>query len=223
MNFTFLVSCDQKYYDNWATNLLKSIRYFNNHNNYNLHCHIVNPTENIQKIDKVKYTFENKNFLDKPREIAYLQCSRFLTVNKYYPNNEIVITLDADSICTREFSKDEIENLISHNHVLTRGKPNDNRWLAGMIVFKDQKFKKDYNDMILSKEDQHWEYGWDQIVLDQLSEKHQFKQLPDEWISIGKNGPKRVFLTLKGPSQKTEEKYLNSYLNLVKKINEDKK
>lgn len=221
MNFTFLISCDQKYYDDWAINLLNSIKHFNNLNVYNLHCHVVNPNTDLLKLDGVKYTFETKKFLDRSREISYLQCSRFLAVEKYYPNNDIVVTLDADSICTRPFTEAEIQHLLLENYVLTRGKSVDNRWLAGMIVFKDRDFKKDYNNTILSKDDKYWEYGWDQIVLRKIANKHRFKQLSDNWMSIGKNGNNRVFLTLKGLSQKTEKKYTGIYDEIINKIRKD--
>ena len=221
MNCTFLIGCDQNYYDVWGINLLKSIKYFNNGNNYKLHCHIVNPKKDFTKIAGVIYTTEEKDFLNRNNEIAYLQCSRFLAVQKYYSNNEIIVTLDADSICTRKFTEIELEELLSKNHVLTRGKPTDNRWLAGMIVFKDKRFKEDYAISILSKKDFEWEYGWDQTVLAELANKYNFNQLPSKWMSIGKNGLKRVFLTLKGTSQKTESKYIDTYHNLIKKINND--
>lgn len=221
MNFTFLISCDQKYYDIWAINLLKSIKHFNKFDVYTLHCHIVNPNNSLNKLEGVRYTFETKEFLDRDREIAYLQCARFLAVQKYYNNNDIVITLDADSICTRKFTKKETESLLLENHVLTRGKDVDNRWLAGMVVFKDREFKKDYANEILSKDSNDWEYGWDQIILRKLAEKHNFKQLPNSWMSIGKNGLNRVFLTLKGLSQKTEKKYTGVYNEVIKKIKDE--
>ena len=221
MNCTFLIGCDQNYYDVWGINLLKSIKYFNNSNDYKLHCHIVNPKKDFTKIAGVIYTTEEKEFLNRDNEIAYLQCSRFLAVRQYYPDNDIVVTLDTDSICTRKFTETELAELLSKTHVLTRGKPTDNHWLAGMIVFKDKEFKEDYANLVLSKNTDNWNYGWDQVVLGNLADKHNFKQLPPKWMSIGKNGMNRVFLTLKGKSQKTEKKYLNAYYNLIKKINND--
>ena len=43
-----------------------------------------------------------------------------------------------------------------------------------------------------------------------LSKKYNFEPVSKHWISIGKNGLKSIFLTLKG-DQKYTEKYLSVY------------
>ena len=62
-----LIGCDQNYYEQWAINLIKSIRHFNPF--VQCHVHIVNPG-NYQKIPNVEYTTE---FIDFP---IYLKVSK---------------------------------------------------------------------------------------------------------------------------------------------------
>lgn len=111
--YNVLLGCDQKYYDEWAVPLLKSIH---RHNPWlNLHCHIVNPTvEN--SLDNVDITTEKREFINSEAEISYLQSVRFLAVAEKFNNNENVFTLDADSICTRTIAQGAaIERLLASN------------------------------------------------------------------------------------------------------------
>src|SRR5210317_1926416 len=99
LRYNVLIGCDQNYFDQWAVPLLQSI---NHHNPWlNLHCHIVNPTKE-NTLDSVSITHEKKDFLNNESKISYLQSVRFLAVANKFRKNEHVITLDADSICTRE-------------------------------------------------------------------------------------------------------------------------
>ena len=75
-------------------------------------------------------------------------------------------------------------------------------------------FRKDFYDLLMSKPIEEWSGFWDQKCLKQLSNTHNFIKCPTEWMSIGKNGLRSIFLTLKG-DQKTTEKYL-LYYNKVK-------
>ena len=91
-----LVACDQKYYDKWAFNLLKSIQHFNSHPWLSLHCHIVNPKEEHTdwRLEGVNYTTEK---YDKG-SITYLQAVRFLIESQKFKNDEHVRIPDADII-----------------------------------------------------------------------------------------------------------------------------
>jgi len=128
--YNVLLGCDQKYYNDWAIPLLKSIH---RHNPWlHLHCHIVNPTvEN--SLDNVSITTEKREFLNDEAKISYLQSVRFLAVAEKFNKNENVFTLDADSICTRTIAQGAaIERLFNKQHVLKHHK--ENRWLAGFVV-----------------------------------------------------------------------------------------
>lgn len=207
-----LIGCDQTYYDEWAVPLLKSIH---KHNPWiNLHCHIVNPTvEN--SLDNVSITTEIREFLNNESKISYLQCVRFLAVARKFKNNEPVITLDADSVCTRSIGQTATQRLFEHQHVLKHHK--EARWLAGFVAFNSNGFRQEYYKELMSKPIDEWEWGRDQNVLNNLADKYKFKDLDRLWMAIGKNRTNSAFLTLKG-EQKRTDKYLNVYKNYLKEI-----
>ena len=204
--YNVLLGCDQKYYDEWAVPLLKSIHH---HNPWiSLHCHIVNPTvEN--SLDNVNITTEKREFLNSDTKIAYLQAVRFLVAAEKFSNNENVVTLDADSICTRPIIEPtEIENLFQKQYVLQHHK--EDRWLAGLVVFNQNGFRQELNKELTSIAFDNWQWGRDQIVLNTFANEFNFQSVGNQWMSIGKNKTNSVFLTLKG-NQKVKEKFLINY------------
>ena len=204
--YNVLLGCDQKYYDKWAVPLLKSIYYYNPW--ISLHCHIVNPTvEN--SLDNVSITTEKREFLNSDTKIAYLQAVRFLVASEKFSNNENVVTLDADSICTRPIIEStEIENLFQKQYVLKHHK--EDRWLAGLVVFNQNGFRQELYKELTSIAFDDWQWGRDQIVLNTFANKFNFQSVGNQWMSIGKNKTNSVFLTLKG-NQKVKEKFLVNY------------
>lgn len=204
--FNILVGCDQLYYDDWAIELFKSTHY---HNPWiELHCHIVNPSNNVSQLEYVDYTFETKDFLNNEAELAYLQMVRFLAVANKFQNDELVITLDADSICTKAIDHEEFSALFDKQYVLQHHK--ELRWLAGFVVFNSNGFRNEYARELLSIPLEDLRQGRDQLILNQLSSKFNFCSLNTSWMSIGKNKNNSVFLTLKG-NQKNTDKYLKIY------------
>jgi hypothetical protein len=204
-HYNILIGCDQSYFDKWATPLLQSIQ---RHNPWiHLHCHIVNPTKE-NTLDSVSITSEHINFVNDESKISYLQSVRFLAVANKFHRNERVITLDADSICTREIGKTAIERLFEKQHVLKHHK--ENRWLAGFVVFNDNGFRKEYANELNSVSVDNWKWGRDQTILNQLADEYNFETLDPLWMAIGKNRNSSAFLTLKG-EQKETDKYLNVY------------
>ena len=203
--YNVLIGCDQTYYDTWAVPLLLSIQ---RHNPWiHLHCHVVNPKkENI--LDSVDITSEQLEFASNESKIAYLQSVRFLAVANKFRKNEKVITLDADSICTREIGRTAIERLFEKQHVLKHHK--ENRWLAGFVTFLDNGFRQEYAKELNSIPIDKWKWGRDQTVLNKLADEYQFEKLDQLWMAIGKNRNSSAFLTLKG-EQKETDKYLNVY------------
>ena len=205
MKFNILIGCDQTYYDQWATPLLQSIQ---RHNPWiNLHCHIVNPTQD-NTLDGVSITYETKEFASDTVKISYLQSVRFLAISNKFSKNERVITLDADSICTRKIGKTAIERLFEKQYVLKHHK--ENRWLAGFVVFNDNGFRQEYARELNRIPVDNWKWGRDQTVLNQLADDYKFEKLDPLWMAIGKNRNSSAFLTLKG-EQKETDKYLNVY------------
>jgi hypothetical protein len=204
--YNVLLGCDQKYYNDWAVPLLKSIQ---RHNPWlSLHCHIVNPTvEN--SLDNVSITTEKREFLNDEAKISYLQSVRFLAVAEKFNKNENVVTLDADSICTRPIVEStEMKNIFQKQYVLKHHK--EDRWLAGLVVFNQNGFRQELNKELTSVPFDNWQWGRDQIVLNTFANEFNFQSVGNQWMSIGKNKANSVFLTLKG-NQKVKEKFLVNY------------
>ena len=207
-HYNILIGCDQKYYDNWAKILLQSIHYHNPM--LKLHCHVVNPS-NLQKFSYVNYTTEIIEIKDENSMISYLQSVRFLQASKI-PTNEYVITLDADTICTRPFLQNELDSLFGSQSILQH--PKDGRWLAGLVAYRQDNFRLEFANKLNSISPQQWEWGRDQNILAELSETYKFVPVNKSIMSIGKNRNESVFLTLKG-DQKYTEKYLNIYRKYI--------
>ncbi len=207
---SILVGVDQKYYDDWASTLLKSINF--NCSDIKLRCHVVNP-KNLKKLPFVEYTTEEISFDSEDSKISYLQAVRFLAVSKI-PTTEFVLTIDADTICCRKFTKEEFINIFDKQNILVKDKK-PNRWLCGFICFKNDNFRHEYAELLNSDIVSTWVPGRDQRILAKLKDKFNFVPVHHKWMSIGKNGRKSIFLTLKG-DQKTSHKYLEKY-NAYKK------
>ena len=203
--YNILIGCDQTYYDTWAVPLLTSI--YRNNPWIQLHCHIVNPTKE-NKLHNVDITTERKKFASNETKISYLQSVRFLAVADKFYKNENVITLDADSICTRRIGKVATERLFEKQYVLKHHK--EDRWLAGFVTFLDNGFRQEYASELKSVPYNKWKWGRDQTILNSLADKYKFEQLDRLWMAIGKNRHSSAFLTLKG-EQKVTEKYLKAY------------
>ena len=159
--YNILLGCDQTYYDDWAVPLLKTIHY---HNPWlSLHCHIVNPTvEN--SLDNVSISTEKREFINSESKISYLQSVRFLVAAEKFSNNENVVTLDCDTICTRAISNPtEIHNLFQKQHVLKHHK--EHRWLAGLVAFNQNGLRQALYKELTSVPFDDWSWGRDQTVL----------------------------------------------------------
>ena len=203
-HYSILIGCDINYYNDWGINLLKSINY---HNPWiSLRCHIVNPVK-CKKLSFVNYTEEKINFYNDTQRIAYLQAVRFLAASKV-PKHENLITLDADTICTRSFSKEDFKTLFDKQYVMQH--PKEPRWLAGLVTFGSNNFRLRYAELLNEKNVNNWEWGRDQQVMPQLAKEFNFVPVDKKWITIGKNKLDSAFLTLKG-EQKETDKYLNIY------------
>jgi len=212
MNYTIFFACDQTYYNDWGLNLIKSIQHYNPW--MNIHAHIVNP-KNYVKIKNVTYTTENRHFLSESEMISYLQCSRFLAVPKYYPNKELVMAIDADTICTQSTEVEYFEETAKIVSVLKHHK--NNNWLAGLVTFGIDNFRHVLADKIL--ETNIWEPGYDQKVLRTFADEYNFKEpaLKTPWMKQGISGHRGIFFTLKG-EQKTAQKYRVLYNEQLRKI-----
>ena len=207
-----LISCDTDYYNRWAVNLIRSLKKFVPW--INIHVLIINPT-NISKMDNVHYHFEELTFLNNENAVAYYQASRFLKCYEIFPNDELVMTIDCDSLCTQSFSRQDFENACSIISVLRHHKTN--RWLAGLVTFgSSSHFRKEFRDRLLEKSIVDWKPGYDQDVLKSLEEKYIFTEsIPGDWIGFGYK--KGKFITFKG-EQKTASKYISIYNRELAKI-----
>jgi len=209
---SILVGVDQKYYDDWASTLLKSINF--NCPDIKLRCHVVNP-KNLKKLPFVEYTTEEISFDNEDSKISYLQAVRFLAVSKI-PTTEFVLTIDADTICCKKFTKEEFINIFDKQNILVKDKKPD-RWLCGLVCFKNDNFRYEYAKLLNSDPISTWKVGRDQKVLSKLKDKFNFVPVHYKWMSIGKNGRGSIFLTLKGDNKITH-KYLEVYRQFKNEI-----
>lgn len=202
-----LISCDQKYYDDWAHLFFVSAYNRNPWLRGKLHCHIINPIK-FDSLPYVNYSSENIKFESENSKISYLQSARFLTVADRVSSDDFYVTLDADTVCTRSFDEEEFSTVFDDLNVLKHKKAG--HWLAGFVTFSSVEFAKDYARRLQEIPLNEWEVGRDQKILAELSNDYSFRELDNKWMSYGKNIHDSVFYTLKG-EQKTTEKYLNIY------------
>ena len=212
--YNILLACDSAYYDTWAINCTRSIQKFTPW--INVHIVIVNPKNSYHKISGVNYYEDVIDFPNESCKIPYYQAVRFLKCAELFPNDEFVMTIDCDTLCTKEFTKEELHKIISTIHVQRHQK--DVRWMAGLVTYgNNSKFRNEFRESLLSLPIEKWEYGRDQDVLNLLDEKYHYTRLNvGEWMSFGRG--KGIFLTLKG-TQKVSGKYLPNYLEKLEKIN----
>ena len=212
MTNTVFFSCDEDYYNDWGINLIRSIQHYNPW--MNIHAHVVNPKKLVE-MKQVIYTTETKKFYSESERISYLQCSRFLAVPKYYPTTELVMAIDADTICTQSSDPDYFKQTAEHVSVLKHHK--NNNWLAGLVTFGENDFRHVFAKKIL--ETNIWEPGHDQKVLRSLSEIYDYKEptVSVPWMKQGISGYKGIFFTLKG-EQKIAQKYRVLYNEQLRKI-----
>jgi len=190
----FLIACDQAYYDDWGHELLRSIQW---HNPWlKLHCHIVNPQNRKKGLTYVDYTTEIKEFTSESNRLGYLQAVRFLAVAEKFKDEDLVMTTDADTICTRPIINQHYQEVCSQVNILTHQKHGG--WLCGLVTYGQGSFKRDYADALKSKPVEEWQVGHDQLILPNLQDKHRFRILDKKWMSIGKHRDSSAFFTLKG-------------------------
>ena len=205
------IACDGKYYDNWGLNCLKTIQKYNPW--ISLSAHIVNPISR-NELPRVQYFYEQRTFTNESSQISYYQSVRFIKCSEYFPDNQLVMTIDCDTVCTRSFSALEFENVCKSIHVQRHQKAD--KWMAGLVTYGDNSaFRNDLKNNLLSEPVDNWKYGRDQDVLNSMAYNYNFKKLNvGEWMSFGKG--KGIFITLKG-TQKTKDKFLNNYKDVIRK------
>ena len=201
MSRTILIGCDDQYYQDWGVTLIKSLRHFVPW--INIHCHIVNP-KSYTPIDGVIYSMEQGN-----QALGYLQAVRFLQTHQYKSDRLMVI--DADSICTRSFTKQEFDDITEGVTVLRH--PKAPRWLCGLMASNNPDFWDTYDSLLQCET---WAIGRDQVILEDMTRHFKFNDCGPTWMKIGKPG-NAIFQTLKGP-QKQNPKYLKFYDNIKEQL-----
>jgi hypothetical protein len=200
-----LIACDSNYYNKWAIDCILSIKTLAPF--IKISVVIVNP-ENIKEIPDVNYFYDEKTFINDTSKISYYQSLRFIKCSELFPNGELVMTIDCDTLLFRPFTEEEFVNVTSEVHVQKHQKTD--RWMAGLVTYgTDNSFRIRLKEELTKTPIDTWQYGRDQNILENLSKEFKFKKLNvGEWMSFGKG--KGIFLTLKG-DQKTTQKYLNNY------------
>lgn len=208
--YNILIACDSKYYKNWAINCIKSIQLYAPW--ISITVVLVNPDTNFESIPNVKYHIDRIEFPNEESKVAYFQAVRFLKCSEIFPNNELVMAIDCDTVLTRSFTEKEFRRISTKIHVQRHHKAD--RWMAGLVTFgDDSKFRNYFKEQLLQLPLEKWEYGWDQKILNNLNAEFQYIPLQvGDWMSFGKGGG--IFLTLKG-SQKYSEKYLKNFKKII--------
>ena len=213
--YNILLACDTLYYTQWAINCIRSIQHYNPW--IKITAVVVNPV-NVEELPGVRYVYEDKKFTNDDEAVGYYQALRFIKVPELYKDNELVLTLDVDTICTRSFTPVEFDQVCRKIHILKHHK--ENRWLAGFVSYGLGNFRHRYKDALLQKDTKDWTFGWDQEVLNALQSEYNYEPIRiGGWVSFGKGVG--TFLTLKG-TQKVSGKYLPNYLEKLEKINSQK-
>ena len=125
-----LLACDSKYYNSWAINCINSIKHYTPW--INIVVVIVNP-HNIKEIDNVEYIYDYQDFINEDSTVAYYQAVRFIKCADLFSNNELVMSIDCDTILTKSFSQEEFKKLCSNISVLRHHKAD--RWMAGLVTY----------------------------------------------------------------------------------------
>ncbi len=205
------IACDGHYYNQWGINCLRSIRF---HVPWiKLTAHIVNPIS-TNELDGVRYFYESMDFENDSSKISYYQAVRFLKCPEYFDNNDLVMSIDCDTVLMRPFSEKEFRSICEIVSVQRHQK--DKRWMAGLVTYGRNNFKHRFKEELLRKPINTWLYGWDQDVLEMLNQEFVYNKLMvGDWMSFGRGGG--TFLTLKG-DQKISEGYLNNYREGLNKL-----
>ena len=217
--YNILLACDTIYYNEWAVNCIKSIQHFAPW--ITLTVVVVNP-DNITELSNVKYEYVTQEFnnLDPKRRedtmISYYQSLRFIKCAELFPNNELVMTMDCDTICTREFSKQDFENISKTIHVQTHQK-DLNLWMCGVVTFgNDSVFRNRIRQALLEQQIDLCNIGRDTVILNMLSTEFNYNPLAiGTWMGFGKGDA--IFLTLKG-TQRTSPRFLEKYNNILENM-----
>ena len=211
--YNILLACDLEYYNTWAINCAKSIQKFTPW--INIHIVIVNPGKTYEKIPEVKYYEDHIEFPNDSCKIPYYQAVRFLKCADIFTNDELVMSIDCDTLCTRSFTKNEFHTIVSSIHVQRHQK--NVRWMAGLVTYgNDSTFRNEFKEKLMSIPIENWQYGWDQDILNMLDNQYHYNRLNvGEWMSFGRGGG--TFLTLKG-DQKIAEGYLEIYKGILKNV-----
>lgn len=211
--FNIFIACNSSYYHNYGINCIRTIQQFAPW--VKITVHIVNPCF-INEILNVKYSYEYKDIKNFEARISYYQSVRFIKCSEIFKNSELVLSIDCDTLCEKEFDQNIFEHLLRKISVLKHHKKG--RWMAGFVTYGDSmKFRNQIKQELLSTPVELWDIGRDQKILKKLSEEFKFNEVEvGKWMSFGKKGS--VFFTLKG-DQKQSDKYIKTYYELLKNGN----
>lgn len=211
--YNILLACDARYYETWGINCIKSIQHYADW--LKIHVVIVNPDQEYTKLKNVIYHEDRISFPNEMCKIPYYQAVRFIKCAEIFSNSELVFSIDCDTLCTRPFTKEQLNEICSEVSVQRHQK--DKRWMAGLVTYgSNNSFRNDLRKKLLERPLETWPYGWDQDILNELDSIYKYKKLMvGDWMSFGRGSG--TFLTLKG-DQKSSEGYLDIYRDILKNV-----
>lgn len=209
--YNILIACDPIYHAQWARELALSIRY---HNPWvRVVMLVINRDDSVDELPDVHYVYRQQRLTDSDRVIFY-QAARFIYADEIFEPHDLVMCLDADTVCTRAFTRSQFHRITRHPHALFHLKQNN--WLAGLVTLgSDPGFRRAFRDQLLAIPREEWQYGHDQLVLRNLIIQYNVRPVRNSshWISIGKGSG--TFLTLKG-EQKRPGRKLDTFVSKLR-------
>jgi hypothetical protein len=180
-NFFIYTAADEKYFDNFALPIIKSIKQNTDHS---LHLHIFNPRQDqidLCQQESISYSFERVSFDTAVQEInkkTYYACARFIRLNQLIENQSF-FAIDIDAVVRKNIPLLKEKDLYLH---YVEKRP---RFLAGGIFgsCNSKKFLNEYSVLLekeIKKDNLYW--GLDQDILKKLVPAYSWGALPKEYI-----------------------------------------
>ena len=98
--YNLLLACDRSYYDQWAINLARSVQTWLPWMSITM---VLADSEPVEDIPEVRYVYHTSPEMGDDQRVAYYQALRFLICAELFDDDQLVMTLDVDTVCTQSF------------------------------------------------------------------------------------------------------------------------
>jgi len=222
-------SCDEKYYEEYAVALIKSIIYQMDW--ISVHCHVItkNPNITFEEFPRTTHSYEiiDQEFLNSipfkdngpigkyglivTPEILYYSCARFMQVDKIFNEHHHVLQVDCDSLLYQPIPQEQFLWATSTPRAMRKPKSPD-KIMASIVSFGagivGNEFRKSLATKLFNAFSQNAYWYIDQVVLKEEFDQTDFESLPFTWNSWNLKKNNSYFKTAKG-NKKSEETFIN--------------